>query len=44
MANGPFNVAKGRAIEYYNRVSNNDPAASVFKLVLATGTATDTSR
>ena len=41
MANAPFNVAKGRAIEYYNRVSNNDPGTSVFILVLATGSATD---
>jgi len=41
MANGPFNVAKGRAIEFYLRVEGNDPAGSRFLLVLATGAATD---
>ena len=41
MANGPFNVAKGRAIEWYNRIESNDPANSAYILVLATGAATD---
>jgi hypothetical protein len=28
MANFVFNIAKGRVVEFYNRVENNDPAAS----------------
>jgi len=34
MADGVFNIAKGRAVELYNRVENNDPAASALVLVL----------
>jgi len=41
MADGVFNIAKGRVVEYYNRVKNNDPAASTFNLSLFTGTVTD---
>ncbi len=41
MGDGPFNVAKGRFIEWYNRVESNDPANSAFIIVLATGAATD---
>jgi hypothetical protein len=33
MANIVFNIAKGRVIEYYNRVKSNDPAASALVLV-----------
>lgn len=33
MANIVFNIAKGRVIEYYNRVENNDPANSALILV-----------
>lgn len=33
MATFTFNIAKGRGVEYYNRVKNNDPAASAFILV-----------
>lgn len=33
MANIVFNVAKGRIVEYYNRVENNDPANSAIILV-----------
>lgn len=33
MANIVFNIAKGRVVEYYNRVENNDPAASAIILV-----------
>lgn len=33
MANIVFNIAKGRVVEYYNRVENNDPAASALVLV-----------
>lgn len=34
MADGIFNVAKGRGVEFYNRVKSNDPSTSVFKIVL----------
>ena len=34
MANIVFNIAKGRVVEYYNRVENNDPAVSAFILVV----------
>lgn len=33
MANIVYNIAKGRVIEFYNRVENNDPAASALILV-----------
>ena len=33
MANIVFNIAKGRVVEYYNRVKSNDPAASAIILV-----------
>lgn len=33
MANIVFNIAKGRVVEYYNRVENNDPSASALILV-----------
>lgn len=33
MANITFNIAKGRAVELYNRVKNNDPANSALILV-----------
>ena len=33
MANVVFNIAKGRVVEYYNRVENNDPANSALILV-----------
>jgi len=33
MANIVFNLAKGRVVEYYNRVKSNDPAASAIILV-----------
>ena len=43
MANIVFNIAAGRVVEYYNRVENNDPAASAFILVPieTTGLETD---
>ena len=41
MADGVFNIAKGRGVEFYNRVKNNDPANSAFFIVLAFGAATD---
>jgi hypothetical protein len=33
VANIVFNIAKGRVVEYYNRVKSNDPANSAFILV-----------
>lgn len=33
MANIVFNIAKGRGVEFYNRVENNDPANAAFILV-----------
>lgn len=33
MANIVFNIAKGRVVEYYNRVKSNDPAASALVLI-----------
>lgn len=33
MANIVFNVAKGRVVEYYNRVENNDPTNAALILV-----------
>lgn len=33
MANITFNIAKGRVVEYYNRVKANDPAASTLILI-----------
>lgn len=33
MANITFNIAKGRVVEYYNRVKSNDPANSALILV-----------
>ena len=37
MANFVFNIAKGRVVEYYNRVENNDPTNSaLIVIVLAT--------
>lgn len=43
MANIVFNIAKGRVVEYYNRVENNDPALSALILVPieTTGLETD---
>jgi hypothetical protein len=34
MADQVMNIAKGRVVEYYNRVESNDPAASAFIVVL----------
>lgn len=33
MANFVFNIAKGRVVEYYNRVESNDPANSALIIV-----------
>ncbi len=34
MADGVMNIAKGRVVEWYNRVENNDPANAAFIVVL----------
>ena len=34
MANFTFNIAKGRVVEFYNRVENNDPANSALIIVV----------
>jgi len=34
MADQPFNIAKGRVVEFYNRVESNDPTNAAFILVL----------
>lgn len=41
MANIVFNVAKGRVVEFYNRVKGNDPANSAFILVPLSTAAAD---
>lgn len=41
MANGVMNIAKGRVVELYNRVKSNDPANSVFVIVLLETTGLD---
>jgi hypothetical protein len=43
MANIVFNIALGRAVEFYNRVDTNDPAASelVVALLAASGIESD---
>ena len=33
MANFVFNIAKGRTVEYYNRVENNDPSTSALIVI-----------
>lgn len=34
MADFVFNIAKGRVVEYYNRVENNDPSTSALIIVV----------
>ena len=34
MADQPFNIAKGRVVEWYNRVESNDPTNAAFILVV----------
>lgn len=42
MADFAFNIAKGRVIEYYNRVKSNDPANSAFIIVVLATTGLET--
>jgi hypothetical protein len=41
MANFVFNIAKGRVVEYYNRVESNDPANSALILVPLSASGTE---
>ena len=41
MADGVFNIAKGRVRELYNRVKSNDPANSAFIVVLLKANVAD---
>lgn len=41
MADGVFNIAKGKVAEYAQRVVDNDPTNSALIVVLAEGAATD---
>lgn len=41
MADFVFNIAKGRVAEFYNRVENNDPAASALILVPLSASGTE---
>jgi len=34
MADQVFNIAKGRVVEWYNRIKSNDPTDAVFTLIL----------
>lgn len=42
MADFVFNVAKGRTVEFYNRVKANDPANSAFIIVVLATTGLET--
>lgn len=41
MADFTFNIAKGRVVEYYNRVENNDPSTSALILVALEASGTE---
>ena len=41
MADFVYNIAKGRVVEFYNRVKSNDPANSALVIVAINTTATD---
>jgi len=41
VADFTFNIAKGRIVEYYNRVENNDPAPSALILVPLSASGTE---
>ena len=44
MANYVFNIAKGRVVEYFNRVDSNDPANSAIILIPLSATDTEANR
>lgn len=41
MADFAFNIAKGRGVEFYNRVENNDPSTSALILVVLEASGTE---
>ncbi len=41
MADGVFNISKGRGVEFYNRVESNDPANAAFIIVLLKANETE---
>ena len=41
MADQPFNIAKGRVVEWYNRIESNDPTNAAFILVLLKASEAD---
>ncbi len=41
MGDGVFNIAKGRVVEYINRVDSNDPSGSEIVVILGVGAITD---
>lgn len=41
MADFVFNIAKGRGVEYYNRVEASDPTDAVFVIILTKASDTD---
>lgn len=41
MADQPFNIARGRVVEFYNRVESNDPTNAAFIVVLLSATEVD---
>lgn len=41
MADEPFNVAKGRVVEWYNRIESNDPTNSAFVAILLKAAESD---
>jgi hypothetical protein len=41
MADGVFNISKGRVVEFYNRVENNDPATATIEIMQADATLID---
>jgi hypothetical protein len=42
MANFVFNIAKGRAVELYNRVDTNDPGTATLKIVVLEASGLET--
>jgi hypothetical protein len=43
MADGVFNISKGRVVEFYNRIESNDPTNAAFIIVLLKANETETA-
>jgi hypothetical protein len=43
MADGVFNISKGRVVEFYNRVENNDPATATIEIMLLQANEAETA-